>query len=34
MEPIWSIGTGIIPSKDEIFEMHDHIKKIASHYFA
>ena len=28
-EPIWSIGTGIIPSKDEIFEMHDHIKKIA-----
>ena len=28
-EPIWSIGTGIIPSKDEIFEMHDYIKKIA-----
>ena len=28
-EPIWSIGTGIIPSKEEIFEMHDHIKKIA-----
>ena len=27
-EPIWSIGTGLIPSKDEIFEMHDHIKKI------
>ena len=27
-EPIWSIGTGIIPSKDEIFEMHDYIKKI------
>ena len=23
------IGTGIIPSKDEIFEMHDYIKKIA-----
>ena len=28
-EPIWSIGTGIIPSKEEIFEMHDFIKKIA-----
>ena len=28
-EPIWSIGTGIIPSKEEIFEMHDYIKKIA-----
>lgn len=28
-EPIWSIGTGMIPSKDEIFEMHDYIKKIA-----
>ena len=28
-EPIWSIGTGVIPSKDEIFEMHDFIKKIA-----
>ena len=27
-EPIWSIGTGIIPSKEEIFEMHDFIKKI------
>ena len=27
-EPIWSIGTGIIPSKEEIFEMHDYIKKI------
>ena len=27
-EPIWSIGTGIIPSKNEIFEMHDYIKKI------
>ena len=26
-EPIWSIGTGIIPSKDEIFEIHDYIKK-------
>ena len=28
-EPIWSIGTGVIPSKEEIFEMHDYIKKIA-----
>ena len=28
-EPIWSIGTGEIPSKDEIFEMHGHIKEVA-----
>ena len=32
-EPIWSIGTGIIPSKEEIFEMHDFIKKIAYSLF-
>ena len=28
-EPIWSIGTGKIPSAFEIQEMHSHIKKIA-----
>ena len=28
-EPIWSIGTGKIPSAFEIEEMHSHIKKIA-----
>jgi len=28
-EPIWSIGTGEIPDKDEIFEMHEHIKEVA-----
>ena len=27
-EPIWSIGTGKIPSVFEIEEMHTHIKKI------
>ena len=27
-EPIWSIGTGKIPSAFEIQEMHSHIKKI------
>ena len=29
-EPIWSIGTGKIPNVSEIYEMHDHIKKIVS----
>ena len=28
-EPIWSIGTGSIPTNEQIFKMHDHIKKIA-----
>ena len=28
-EPIWSIGTGKIPSVFEIQEMHTHIKKIS-----
>ena len=27
-EPIWSIGTGKIPSAFEIQEMHSHIKKL------
>ena len=27
-QPIWSIGTGKIPSTFEIQEMHSHIKKI------
>ena len=29
-EPIWSIGTGKIPSKIEITEMHQHIKEMIS----
>ena len=29
-EPIWSIGTGKIPSKIEIEEMHKHIKDLIS----
>ena len=29
-EPIWSIGTGKIPSSFEIQEMHSHIKKVVS----
>ena len=29
-EPIWSIGTGKIPCKNEIEEMHKHIKNIIS----
>ena len=28
-EPIWSIGTGSIPKSTEIYEMHNHIKKIS-----
>ena len=32
-EPIWSIGTGKIPSVFEIQEMHSHIKKIAYKIF-
>jgi triosephosphate isomerase len=28
-EPIWSIGTGEIPGKGEIFEMHEHIKEVS-----
>jgi len=27
-EPIWSIGTGKVPNVSDIYEMHDHIKKI------
>ena len=27
-EPVWSIGTGKIPNISDIYEMHDHIKKV------
>ena len=27
-EPVWSIGTGKIPDVSDIYEMHDHIKKV------
>ena len=32
-EPIWSIGTGKIPSSSEIKEMHKHIKQVISSKF-
>jgi triosephosphate isomerase len=32
-EPVWSIGTGVIPSKIEIEEMHKHIKELISFKF-
>ena len=32
-EPIWSIGTGKMPSKSEIKEMHKYIKQVISSKF-
>lgn len=29
-EPVWAIGTGLIPTLDDIGEMHQHIRKLSS----